>query len=711
MAVIGKIRQRAGLLIGIVGFSLVLFVLGDLLNSNSRFLHSSDTVVAEIGGKKIKIQDFEERVAQMEENYKTNTSKETIDQATKDQLRDQAWGQLLNEELLQKQYDKTGIKVSPDEIFDMVQGKNPHPQIKEAFKDPKTGQFNPASVIQFLKNMDNDQTGKSRTQWLGFEKYLKEDRTTQKYNNLVKEGLYVTTDEAKRDFEAKNRQATIKYVALNYSTISDSAVKPSESDLKEYYNANQNKYKQEASRKVEYVTFDVIPSPEDRKEAEDYIVKLAESFKSATEDSTFVNNNADTKFDNSFHKKGTLSPVIDTVFFSAPIGAVIGPYEENGSFKIAKLVEAKDIPDSIKVSHALITYKGAQRAPESITRTKEEAKTRADSLFKLAETDTQNFIDIAKNSSDDAVSALKEGDLGWMNMGSAMDERFKKGAFETDKGKVKLVESDFGFHIIKVFDVSKSEKQVKVAIIDRRIEAGSKTYQAIFKRATEFAGKYNTASAFDQACKDQGLNKRVADNLTEAEKNVPGLDNARELVRWAYRSKKDQVTDKPMEIGNRFVVAKLADIKEKGIGPLEQVRDQVTTEVVKNLKAKQLTEKINAAMNGASTVDALASKLGVTAGTAPNVNFGAPYIQNVGMEPAVVGTVFTMSKGQRSQPIKGESGVYVIQVESFTEPPPAKDFVENKKQLMQQLGSRASYEVFNALKEKAKVVDNRGKFY
>ena len=243
------------------------------------------------------------------------------------------------------------------------------------------------------------------------------------------------------------------------------------------------------------------------------------------------------------------------------------------------------------------------------------------------------------------------------------------------------------------------------------IEAGTKTYQNIFAKATEFAGKNNTADAFDKACKDQGLNKRVAESLSESEKNVPGLDNARELVRWAYRSQKGQVTDKPFEFGNKFAVAKLVEIREKGIAPLDQVKDQVTTEVIKNLKAKQLIEKMNGAMSGAATIDALASKLGQTAATASNVNFGAPYIQNIGMEPAVVGNVFSLKEGQLSKPVKGETGVYALQVENFTEPPAMKDFTQNKNQMMQQLGGRASYEVFNALKEKANIIDNRGKFY
>ncbi|HKR03685.1 MAG TPA: peptidyl-prolyl cis-trans isomerase, partial [Bacteroidia bacterium] len=134
-------------------------------------------------------------------------------------------------------------------------------------------------------------------------------------------------------------------------------------------------------------------------------------------------------------------------------------------------------------------------------------------------------------------------------------------------------------------------------------------------------------------------------------------------------------------------------------------------EVIKDLKAKQFIEKMNTAMAGAANIDALASKLGQAALAASNVNFGAPYIQNIGMEPALVGTIFTLKQGQISKPIKGETGVYAVQVESFTEPPASKDFKQNQQQLVQQLGGQSTYGVFNALKEKANVVDNRGKFY
>ncbi|MFI5219745.1 MAG: SurA N-terminal domain-containing protein [Bacteroidia bacterium] len=709
MGAIGKIRERAGLLVGVVFVSLILFVMGDLLTSNQSFLTGSGTTVAVMGGKKIKIQDFEERVALMENNYKINQNKETIDQTTLESLRDQAWQQMLNDEIMGKQQQKAGISVSPEELFDMVQGKNPHQQIKDAFKDPNTGAFNSGRVIQFLKNMDQDETGKTRAQWLAFESAIKDERIGQKYNDMVKLGLYATTEEAKRDYESKNRQAAIRYVQLPYASVADSTVKPSESELKSYYNSHENKYKQEASRKIEYVIFEVVPSDADRRQAEEYIAKLIEPFKTSKDDSSFVSLNADSKPDFAFQKKETLSPILDSVMFSAPIGTVIGLYEENQAFKVSKLMASIEAPDSIKVSHALVSYKGAMRAHEAVTRTKDQARAIADSLLKLAQKDSATFAFIASTVSDDSVSAKKAGDLGWININSPFDKRFKDGAFATGKGKVAVVESDFGFHLVRITDAAAVNPQVIVGTIDRKIEPSTKTYQSYYSKANEFAGKNNTAAAYDKAITDQGLNKRVAENLTEVEKNIAGLESPRELVRWAYKSKKDDIS-KAYEFGNKFVVAKLVEVKEKGVAPLEQVKDKVQAEVIKDIKAKQFIEKINTVSAGITDINALAAKLGVTAVITRNLTFASPYIQNVGMEANLVGTIFNLKKGQLSKPVKGESGVFVVVVDDFTEPAPVKDYTEAKKQLTQQLGYR-SYELFNALKEKANISDNRGKFY
>jgi peptidyl-prolyl cis-trans isomerase D len=203
-----------------------------------------------------------------------------------------------------EQYKKLGLTCSPDELFDMVQGKNIDPQIRQAFTDPKTGQFSPSSVIQFLKNKNNDP--KASEQWAAFEKALKEKRIAEKYNELVKGGLYITKDEAKDNFIDMNRTASVKYVMIPYASVVDTTIQVSDADLKAVYNENLKKYKQQDSRSVEYVAFNVKPSDVDVKAASSDFAKMLEEFRTTSNDSAFIASNSDQPLDNTYHKKGTL---------------------------------------------------------------------------------------------------------------------------------------------------------------------------------------------------------------------------------------------------------------------------------------------------------------------------------------------------------------------------------------------------------------------
>lgn len=700
MAVIGKIRERAGLLVGIVGFSIVAFIAGDVLTSGSSFFSGNKTTVGEIGGKDIDVRDFEARVTENLEKAKLSQGKENLDQATIDQIREQTWGDIQNEMLVGKQIQKTGLVVSSVELFDMINGKDPHPQIKQAFTDPKTGQFSSANVVQFLKNMDNDQTGKTRLQWLNFEDYIKNERLTSKYYDMIKGGFYVTGEEAKRDYNNKNKTLTVRYVQLSYSSIVDSTVKPTDADLQKAYNDNKDKYEQkEETRKVDYVIYNVAPSSDDQAAAQAYINKLVDDFSKTADDSSFIASNSDDKAPLAFQAKGVVSPIIDSIMFSGSAGQMAGPYMENNAWKISKLVDVKFMADSVKASHILVKV----NSPADST----AMKTKADSIYNLIRSGTK--MESLASLSEDPGSAAKGGDLGWFKQGTMVPE-FNDYCFNNKTGSLGVVKTTFGYHIIQVTGVGAQTKQVKVATVSRNIEPSSKTYQGYFAQANDFAGKNRTTEAFDKAVKDGGLNMRTAEQLKENDKNIPNVDNARELVRWAFTAKKGEVS-KAFDMGDKFVVAKLSEIKAKGYLPLEQVKDQVEVEARKTIKAKMLTEKINAALTGAASVDQVATKLSVAAANAENVNFSSPYLASLGFEPALVGTVFSLDKNKLSKAIKGEQGVYIAQVIDVKEPAATTDFKESKKQLMQQRGGRAQYETFNALKEKAKVQDFRGRFY
>ncbi|MBK9402579.1 MAG: SurA N-terminal domain-containing protein [Bacteroidetes bacterium] len=696
MAVIEKIRGKAGLLIGIVGFSLTAFILGDFFSTRNGFMSGSDSTVGEIKGKKVNIMDFEARVQTQVDNYKLQSSNETVDQNTMDQLREQSWNQLINEMVMNPQFEKLGLTCSPKELLDMVQGKNPHQQIKQAFTDPKTGIFNSANVVNFLKNMDNDATGKTRQQWVLFENAIREERIQQKYYNLIKQGLFVTKAEAKDDFFAKNKTAKVRYVALPYTSIIDSTIEITDSELKTLYNATMKKYKQEASTNIDYVTFEITPSDMDRQAAMFAITQLTDTFRTSTNDSVFVVLNSDGPFNASYNKKGSLPFNIDSLMFSVPLGFVFGPYEENGAFRLAKLSAVKMMPDSVKASHILLKIEGAN---------KDSVLARADSI-KNALKSGADFKTLSDQYSTDEGAKMKGGDLGWFSPGMMVAE-FNDACFQGNKGDYTIVQTQFGVHIIHIVDQGKQSRQVRVAYVEKKIEPSTKTYQAVYAKANEFAGKNLTADAFEKAVTEQKLTKFSEPNIMENARQVGPLEGSREMVRWSFTAELGEVS-KAFEFGNRFVIAKLNDRREKGFSTMEQVKDQLTAELRRDKKAAMLMEKMK---KGGTTLESIGTAVTQPVQSAASISFASPMLANSGMESFVVGYLMAMKPGQTSAPLKGLNGVYVVQVESFADVKEPADMKEATKQLRSQLQNRSQYESYNALREKAGIVDKRAKFY
>nr|MBP6533368.1 SurA N-terminal domain-containing protein [Bacteroidia bacterium] len=432
MAVITRIRKRVGLLIGFVGVSMILFILGDLVTSNSGLLQGGSDVVGVIAGEKVQYQEYNRRVETLTENYKINTKNENVDQNTQDMLREQAWGMFVTDNTTGKEIKKLGLTCSAGELYDMCVGTNPHPQIKQAFTDPKTGVFDPANVIKFLKDLPNRDENTQR-QWKTFEDAIAEERVSTKYKDLIKAGLFVTGEEAKRNFEEAQKNASIRFARLDLNTIPDSSVKVEDSDLSSYYNANQQKYKQaETIRKVEYITFDVNPSPEDRAAVLASIQTLGAEYAATSDNLSFVSQNTDGAVDTTYHAKGTLPVMVDTALFNAAIGTIVGPYEEGNSVKVSKLTGDKVVSDSVKARHILINIMDGDSTKAMAT---------ADSL-KNAVKKGAKFADLAMMFSKDQGSAIKGGDLGWFRQGM-MVPTFNDACFNGKKGDMPIVTSQF----------------------------------------------------------------------------------------------------------------------------------------------------------------------------------------------------------------------------------------------------------------------------
>jgi peptidyl-prolyl cis-trans isomerase D len=706
MSVLEKIRSKSGLAIVVVGGALALFVISDALQSNSRMFSGNDNSVGSIDGDNISIKQFEQLYEKNINNYKIRSQQESIDQNTTDMIREQTWNQMIMDGLMSTEYTQLGIGVTDDELFQLVQGEDPHPQIKSApmFQNPQTGQYDRSLVVRFLKNMNESTDDQAKGQWMEFEDGLVKETEAKKYNSLFKKGVYATSLEAKAVYNNRNHTTDMDIVALNYFSIPDSTIAAEEGELKSYFKKNYDKYKEKVNnRKIEFVTFDVIPTSEDSAAIRKWVEEQTSAFAASTNDTLYVDVNSETKFDTLAHPLSYYPQDVQGAIFSQPVGSIVGPTFSNGKYKIYKISGIKD--DSVyqmRASHILFKTEGPTKEDTLNTMKKAQAV--------LAEIrGGADFGEKAAQYGTDGT-ASQGGDLGWFAEGRMVKE-FNDYVKRGKKGDMAIVKTQFGIHIVKITE-DKSRKTVTAGVIERSIAPSQATINAAFNQASQFAAAASGSEEdFEKAVTDKGLTKRVADNLKESDKAIAGMPDAREIVRWAYNAK-DGAVSEVFTIGDRYIVAKLSGIKEKGKANFEDVKERVTADYRKDKKAEQLIEKAKTAIAGAATVQDVATKLQIAVTPIVNQSFENPNIAYVGPDNTFIGSVFgTKTTGKIVGPFKGDNAVYVANIIRFSDGPQVPDYAPYKAEIQSQLSQRLEYGSFEVLKELKDVKDNRYKFY
>jgi peptidyl-prolyl cis-trans isomerase D len=707
MATLQKIRTKAGLLVAIViGISLAAFILGDMLGSGSSLFQRNQLEVGEIDGESVQYPEFQKQLEELGEIYKQNTQQSQLDENSWVQVREQTWQNFVRKIVMTDVYENLGIEVSSDELFDMVQGANLHPIIQQLFRNPETGQVDRGAVVGFLKSLEAGAPPESRNYWLYLENQIVEERAQSKYTNMVGKGLYVTGEEANSSVIAKNKKVNFDYIALNHSTISDSAVTVTEKDMKTYYEANKDDYKQEKLRKIEYITYPVNPSPADFTEAEKWINDIKSDFAEATDNIQFVNSNSDESFVGDWSKREDLPENVGAWVFdeNAEVNDVYGPYFENERYILSKIHAIEMMPDSVEARHILLQVN-----------TQEEAismQALADSLKTLID-NGGDFAALAEEYSKDQGSAIAGGDLGWFGRGQ-MVKPFEDAAFNNARNEVTVVASQFGIHIVQTTRLGIETKQVQMANLVRIVEPSTKTYQDTYALASKFAGENATGEEFQAAVTEENLSKRVA-SVRENDRQIAGLENARLLIRAAYNAKVGDVImsqqESPIfELGDNFVIAVLTEATDEGIATFDDVRDRVELAVIKEKKTEMLTEKANAAIAGKTDLQAIATELDATVQNTSDINFTSYSIPGVGLEPALIGTVTTLEVDNVPNAIPGNNGVYIVKVTSIDEGA-EEDVALEQTRLAQSLSFRANSQAFEAHRNSVEIVDKRSNFY
>ena len=571
------------------------------------------------------------------------------------------------------------------------------------FTDQKTGAFNKSFLVNFLKRTETDET--SKKYWLFFENEIVNDRSNTKYNSLVSKGLYVTAKQA--EFERNLNASTVdfSYVLKNYSSVSDSSVSVSKSEIDSYYALHKQNYKRTAQRDVEYVTFDVVPSDEDIKQTEQWSLKTKEDFAAATDPVQFINLTADSRHTGIYIPITNVPENLKDFARREDMSSIFGPYVEDGSYKLAKLLAVADRPDSVHVRHILLS--------PGDKRTLEGAKREADSLVKLIKSGTP-FDKLTSANSDDKGTAQIGGDLGWFPEGR-MVVPFNNACFSAKKGEITTVETSFGIHIIEVLAQSKTTRKYNLGYIDRKIIAGSVTNQKYYSEASQFAGTNDTYQKFINTIASKKLNKKVANNVSPQQKNLPGLENPRALIMALFQSEKGKIVldnnqQAVFDLGGKYVIAYCVKAQEDGLATEKDVENDIRFALVKDKKAEVLSGEFRKNAGAGKSIDDVARSMGLTVKEATQINFKSYTVPGVGTEPALIAAATVAKQSVLSGPVKGSNGVYMLIANNVTSTQ-GEDVPAIKKRLGTTYEMIGSYEAYDALRKGANIVDKRYKFY
>jgi peptidyl-prolyl cis-trans isomerase D len=703
MGVFNTLRVKMGsVLIALIGLSILAFLLTDLLGPDSMLLgggRSND--VGEIAGETINLPEYQRKIEEFKNNFRAGNGRTPSEQEM-NSIRQQAWDFLIIEKAFQKEYDELGLEVTNEELVDMVQGNNISPIVRQNFTNPETGEFNKEQVVNIIRNIAQAPV-EQQAQWYSFESSLVPSRARTKYDALLGSSTYITTAEAQRAYQKENESAEVEYLYIPFYSVKDSLVSPSDSELRNYFNKNKEKYKTEASRTISYVSFELLPSGKDSTYIREEVEELKKEFQEVEDDSAYARLNSDRS--NSFrtYPIAQLPKILASNTNILKEGDVIGPYIEDGAYILYKTSEIYDDTEaSVKASHILI------EAEDDSDEAEAEARRKAQEVLQKARSG-QDFAELAKDNSD-GPSATRGGDLGWFKEGQMVDE-FNEAVFSYSGTGVinRVIKTEYGYHVIKVTE-EKTAKTYKIATIHRDIIPSEGTRDELYREADLFAASNNNYSEFTASANEKNYNLRSSGKMSPNQRTIGTLGAARPIVRWAFTDASVGKVSEVFETDSHFVVAVLTNEVEKGEADFEGVKALVSRELREKLKGDIIKEKL-ATLSG--DLNEIAKAYGDDANvfSTTDVKISSSSLPNVGQAPEVMGTIFGIELNTQSQPLEANNGIVIVNVLNRTPTPEIADYNSYRDQLAQSRRNNVSFEIKSAIEEKANIVDERYKFF
>ena len=711
MATLEKIRSKAGLLVLVVGLALFAFIIGDFLNSGSTYFRQSQERIAEIDGEVIKIQDYQARVDEMTEIYKMQSGSASLPEEYMTQIRQSVFDGMVQEIVLDEATQKLGMVVGPEELFDMVQGENISPLIQQMqmFVNPQTGAFDKSALLTFLKQIDVDniatypaeqqaQLQQAQRFWMFWEKNIKRQRLEFKYTTLLSKAIAANALDAKAAFDESVENSDIVYAMQSYATIPDSTIAVSDSEIKQLYEQRKESYKQKASKIIDYIAVDIRPSKEDYDKVQADIESVKSELETTDRVADLVNENSEVPYVDAFFTENALDAEMKQFATTAEVGAIYGPVFDNDKYRLFKLIDKTNAPDSVKVSHIMLAGKGEA-----------ETKALADSLLTVLKGGA-SFEELAKQFSADQA-AENGGELGWFTEATALrgvNAEFKDAVFGTPLNQIAVVKSMYGTHLVKVTEKTANVAKYKVADIDMTVSPSSKTYSNIYNELNQFISNNHSLEKLTANAKEAGYNLVSDATVTKDDQLLGSVQNSRQVIRWAFQNDKGAISE-IFECNDKFVVAAMKGSLDEGYRPVELVAAPLKAELIAQKKGEQIAAAL--AAKNLTSVEAYAEAMGAKVDSVKFVNFATRRISGIGIEPNLNAAVAMAQVDQVSAPVKGNNGVYVFKVYARNKDAKTYDEAEQVRTLDATNAYRVGFQAIQSLINKAEVEDNRIRFY
>ena len=701
-SVLQKIQNQTGCLLLVIGIAMLAFVLTDLVSSGSSIFSSNDNSVGEISNEPVSYDEYNQTYEALKAQLIQNNPGIAFDENMSKQYQQQAWNMIIESRLVEPEYEKLALTVSLAELEDLTIGDNTHPQIQQSFRNPETNQFDKQRLIRFLKE-DINSNPEALQNWNSFQQQFTSSLIAQKYSQLIMSSVYTTDLEAANYGRDNNQTKNATVVSLPYSQYEDSTLSVSDSEILSYMKAHSSKFERDASRDIEYIRLNVIPSQEDSMDMIFQAKEIAQKFVETKDDSAFVSiMNSETPFNKTFQRRGSFLASVENEIFSANIGEVVGPAQENGIYSVYKVTGiGTDSVSSIRGSHILINVAGTDTA---------QAEKSARELISQIKAGATTFEAEANKKNYDA-SRGNGGDLGWVTKDSrAYPSKLINRLFRSPKGQYFVVRSNKGVHIGKTTSQI-SRKTVQVAVVDQKIFPSTKTDGEYYKMAGDFLTKANGDKSFEEVAEELGLTKRVANDIKESSLAIPGVSNPNSIAKWLFDDASNEGDiSSIIDIDGNYYVARITNIKAKGLADINEERSEVENILLDQKKSEKLYARMNEALKKSSNADELANELEISPVSIPAASFNNSSIPYIGRDLIISGTIFGLPVGGKSDIIKGERAVALVYLNNDNQYE-ATDAEDLKVQITDQVKQEMQQKSRKILIENGEIIDLRYRFY